>query len=71
MRLWVSYHTMADAFNRRPMKPGDCLYCQGFGLRKWGCRQSDGCAVPNHHTHVELCGPCEGTGLAVELGVAG
>ena len=29
------------------------------------------CDASWQHTHTEICGPCEGTGLAVELGVAG
>lgn len=41
-----------------------CGWCSGVGYRKYVLRGS-------RDTHVEICGHCEGSGLDVELGVAG
>lgn len=54
------------------LAPDQCGWCNGRGKRNSLCRASEGCAtcaagVP----HIEICGYCEGSGLAVELGVAG
>jgi len=55
---WAAMDRLNDESSDR------CWWCSGVGYRKYMLRGS-------RDTHVEICGHCEGSGLDVELGVAG